>query len=221
MTFAVMEPEIIFEDHYLLVINKPSGMASEGNLESAEMWAYDHVCRQVRQKNNFLQLMHRLDKPASGILVLAKTKKAALFIQQQIEQRALIKKYRCLVPGDARSLSGKIEHFLARDEKGYKSMVVTADYPRAQLAVLEVLSVDYMEQNNQSLIHVQLHTGRYHQIRCQLSFLGFPVMGDGLYAPNLWEDYRHIALHAESLELEHPKTREGMVLEAKPEGRLW
>lgn len=216
-----MNPEVVFEDHYLLIIHKPSGMASEGNLESAEMWAYDHVSRQVRQKNNFLQLMHRLDKPASGLLLFAKTKKAALSIQSRIEQRTLHKGYTCLVPGDASSLTGFYEHYLIRDQQGYKSMVVAEDHPKANQAIMEVVSAEWLHSFQRTRLHIKLHTGRYHQIRCQLSYLGFPVMGDGLYAPDLWKEYRHIALHAESLELGHPKTEEKLLVSVLPHGPLW
>lgn len=218
VNFATMTPGVIYEDHYVLIISKPSGMASEGPLDSAEMWCYDYVSRQVRQKNNFLQLMHRLDKPASGLLMFAKTKKAALILQEQIENRSIKKHYDCLVPGDARVLSGRIEHFLARDEKGYKSLVVSADHAKAQKAILEILSVQYNVDQNESRIVLQLHTGRYHQIRCQLNALGFPIKGDGLYAPERWTEYRHIALHAGWLCFEHPKSGENIEVSCGPEG---
>ncbi len=182
---------IVFLDTDVLVLDKPAGIQSEGSSDSAEHWAHENF----KAKNPFPVLMHRLDKPASGLLLFARNKKALKSLQAQMESRSLGKEYVCIVSGNALSLDNEIQHFLKRDEKGWKTITTDPQDTEAKPAQLRILNRQYHPELHETLLHVQLITGRYHQIRCQLAAVGFPVLGDGLYAPEKWDAYREIALH--------------------------
>lgn len=191
---------IVFHDGDALVLNKPSGVQSEGSDDSAEHWAR----KEIGSKNQFPILMHRLDKPASGLLLFACNKRALKSFQTQMEQRGIRKEYVCIVQGDASNIDNNIRHFLKRDEKGWKSVTTVQNDPDGKEALIMVLNKEYLSHLNQTLLHLQLITGRYHQIRCQLADLGLPIVGDGLYAPSLWNSYKEIALHHGAQEWTHP-----------------
>ena len=212
---------ILFEDGYVLVINKPSGLLSEGAEPSVETWAQKRAKSEPSAHRRNAILMHRLDKPASGIMVIAKTVMAAKNIQQQMLNNQFTKKYNCIVMGDANHLKGTIEHYLVKDALSKKSILATPKDKGAKKAVLRIDRVHFNKLHNWSLIEITLITGRYHQIRFQLSELGHPVCGDGLYASQIWKDYKEIALHAAEIGLIHPKTLEKLEFSCAPTGAVW
>jgi 23S rRNA pseudouridine1911/1915/1917 synthase len=215
------EIPILFEDGYLLVINKPVGLVSEGATPSVETWAKQKAEAEPSAHRRNAVLMHRLDKPASGILVIAKTVMATKSIQQQMLTNQFGKKYLCIVKGNASKQKGNVEHFLIKDALSKKSILATKKDKGAKKAVLRIEKAQYDERSKTSLLEISLITGRYHQIRFQMSQLGFPVLGDGLYAPQHWSNYLEIALHAFSVDLIHPKTEEACHFSCLPQNGVW
>lgn len=213
--------EILFEDGYLLIVNKPVGLLSEGAIPSLEDWAKEKAKSEPAAHRRNAILMHRLDKPASGILVIAKTIMASKHIQQQMLNDQFGKKYVCIVKGNATKLKGTIEHYLIKDALSKKSINASKKDKGAKKAILRIEKVQYDENSKNSLVEITLITGRYHQIRFQLNQLGFPVLDDGLYAPQHWNEYKEIALHASEINFIHPKTEQECHYSSLPQGKVW
>lgn len=218
---ATLEIPILFEDGYLLIVEKPTGILSEGNWPSIELWAKNAAKNEPSAHRRNAILLHRLDKPASGILVIAKTIMAAKNVQLQMLNNQFQKRYYCLVKGDASHLKGNLENYVIKDALSKKCIAATKMEKGAKKAVLHINSVVFNKTSRTSLIDVNLITGRYHQIRFQLNQLGFPILGDGLYAPNDWNEYSKIALHAYSIVFMHPKTLEQIAIKSVPVGDFW
>ncbi|SMO85967.1 RluA family pseudouridine synthase [Gracilimonas mengyeensis] len=214
---------IIFEDNHLLVIDKPAGLLSQedhtGNPDVL------NLCKQYIKKkynkpgNVYLGLVHRLDQPVSGVMVLAKTSKAASRLSYQIRKRTINKTYWALVEGKT-PVYGELVHFLDKDKrtntvKAYKS-------PRGKAKESRLKYITIKTNKNYSVVEVDLITGRPHQIRVQFASEGFPLWGDYRYGDSSKPDGRDIALRAVKLELEHPTQKELMTFKAlKPEGKPW
>ncbi|MGM0745979.1 MAG: RluA family pseudouridine synthase, partial [Bacteroidota bacterium] len=160
--------------------------------------------------NVFLGLLHRLDRPVSGVMMLAKTSKAASRISEQIRRRTIKKKYLAVVTGNPPP-NGYLTHYLLKDEKTNTVRVVEPNIKHAQDAKLMFQRVETV--GDLHLLKVSLITGRPHQIRVQLSEEGYPILGDQKYG----ESNRSTpALHAFSLELEHPTLKKEIIFSAKP-----
>lgn len=208
------EIEIIFEDNHLLVVNKPAGLLSqEDHTGDPDILT---LCREYIKKeykkpgNVFLGLLHRLDRPVSGVMMLAKTSKAASRISEQIRRRTIKKKYLAVVTGNPPP-NGYLTHYLLKDEKTNTVRVVEPNIKHAQDAKLMFQRVETV--GDLHLLKVSLITGRPHQIRVQLSEEGYPILGDQKYG----ESNRSTpALHAFSLELEHPTLKKEIIFSAKP-----
>ncbi len=204
--------KIVFEDTHLLVLHKPAGLSAEsGDLPypSAEKEALAYLMGQGR-KNPYLRCAHRLDRPASGLLVMAKSKSALSALMQQFEQRSVEKTYLAMSEQAPSNQAGTLEHWLRKDTSGRKSLV--SDQPEAggQLARLHYRILQ--AHPDRSLWSLQLETGRFHQIRAQMSHVGCPIIGDVGYGGVFWQEHR-IQLHAHHLVFLHPKTGEKMILD--------
>lgn len=212
---------ILFEDYYLLAINKPAGLSSEqgtGKHPSAETEALLYFTGQL-QKNStskrlkvtpFLRLAHRLDRPASGVLLMAKTKTALTNLMEQFEQRTLQKVYHVVVERAPAATEGVLKNWLKKDDSGKKSLVVEKEGRGTQRAELSYKVLE--KKGAGALLEVELGTGRFHQIRAQLAHIGCPVAGDLLYGGRFWRE-NEIKLHAQRLTFRHPKSGEMMTLE--------
>jgi len=206
--------EIIFEDNHLLVVNKPVGLLSqEDHTGDPDILT---LCKEYIKKehnkpgNVFLGLLHRLDRPVSGVMMLAKTSKAASRISEQIRQRTIKKKYLAVVTGNPPP-NGYLTHHLLKDEKTNTVQVVKPNVKGAQDAKLIFQRLESV--NDSHLLKVSLITGRPHQIRVQLSEEGYPIFGDQKYGQS---NRSTPALHAYSLELEHPTLKKEIFFSAKP-----
>ncbi len=206
-----MKPEIIYIDNHLLVVNKPAGMLVQGD-KTGDISLLD-ICKEfIKEKYNkpgnvFLGLMHRLDRPVSGVIVLARTSKAASRLTDQFRKRLPEKKYYALV------------HGLVPQEDKYSDMILRKDVKsvitkkkNGKLAKLSFKLLKYLDKI--SMVEVKLETGRHHQIRVQFSHRGFPLLGDFRYGSNSTLPDKSIALHAHSLKIIHPTKKEEMTFTA-------
>jgi 23S rRNA pseudouridine1911/1915/1917 synthase len=197
--------EVIYEDNHLLVINKPKHMPSQAD-ESQDLDVATAMKQYLKDKYNkpnnvYLGLLHRLDRPVSGLMVLAKTSKAAARMSKQIQDQKIIKQYHCVVEGKPKQ--GVYVDYLKKDQK-LNQTVVSKDGKKAELDVISVVTKGQL-----SLCHISLHTGRSHQIRVQMAHRNTPIYNDHRYNKNA-KIGQDIALIATYLEFVHPTTKELM-----------
>ena len=159
--------------------------------------------------------MHRLDRPVGGIMIFAKTSKAASRLSNQVREKVFKKKYLAVVDGELEQKEGILEDYLYKDERHNTSKVVSKEKKNAKLAKLDYKVLKYNEVKNLSLVEIDLHTGRHHQIRVQLSHFGHSIFGDQKYGTR--GQGKQIALWAYQLTVKHPITKEEMTFEDLPE----
>lgn len=210
-------PEPIHLDNHLLVVVKPAGMLSQadrtGDLDLVTAAKAYVKARFERPGDVFVGLVHRLDRPVSGVMVLARTSKAAARLSEQFRTRMVAKRYLALVEGALDGRGRRTDWLLKQDED---VRIVAPGTAHAREATLswEALWTD----GRRSLVGVHLETGRAHQIRVQLAALGHPILGDRRHgAASVWRRGA-IALHAATLAFEHPTQRVPLVFSRAPEG---
>lgn len=202
--------EVIYVDNHLLAAIKPAGLATQpdqtqqGNfLGLAKQWVKSEY---NKPGNVFLEPIHRLDKPVSGIVLFARTSKALSRLQAQMRQREIRKTYLALIEGTLAEGKRTLEHFLVHGS--HRALVDPQNGKRAILHY-RVLKTD----DKTSLVEITLETGRYHQIRAQFSAIGCPVVGDRKYGSMLPWEGEAIALHHAKMQLNHPVTGSILILE--------
>ena len=215
-----MQPKILFEDNHLLVVVKPQGIPVQKN-DAASTDDFQSILKDYLKKkygkpgNVFLGIVHRLDQPVGGVMVFAKTSKAASRLSDQIRQNIWKKCYLALVDGIPKQKKAVLEDYLVKNEAANEVFVSKKENPKAKFARLfyETLKTS----GNRSLLKITLETGRAHQIRVQLSSRGLPIVNDHKYNKNA-KVGSNIALWAYSLEIEHPVTKEKLIFsEEMPE----
>ncbi|WP_417747266.1 RluA family pseudouridine synthase [Rosistilla oblonga] len=207
---------ILYEDNHLLVIDKPAGIATQGVTDGTSV--FDQASEYIRVKYQkpgkvYLGIVSRLDTVTSGVLVLARTSKAASRLSDMLRRRTIEKRYLAVVEGQLPQPEGTLVDFVRKDDAAHRMVVSresTADAKRAELRYRVIES-----SGRQSLIEVELITGRKHQIRLQLASRGMPVIGDRKYDASSTFP-QGIALHAWQLTFEHPTKREPMSFECRP-----
>jgi 23S rRNA pseudouridine1911/1915/1917 synthase len=223
-------PEILVEDGPLLAVNKPAGLLTQGvpqGLPTLEGWVRDYLRDKYQKPGRvYLGIPHRLDRPVSGVIVFARNSKAAARLAEQFRERTIRKWYLAVVEGTPSPSSGRLVDWLLKDAVIAHVWVVPPHVSQAKRSELtyEVVA----SHAGLSLVRIELHTGRMHQIRVQLAARGWPVLGDWQYGatqpfPGVDEtDARTevIALHAEQLELRHPIRYDPIRLTA-PSPRSW
>ena len=226
------QPEVIFEDNHLLVVNKAPGMLSQadrtGDMDMLTL-ARMYVARTRGKKGAvYMGLVHRLDRPAGGVMVLACTSKAAARLSEQFRTRAAKKEYEVLVEGRLDG-SGTWEDRLEKKDGHVRVVESGGKVARLAWQAVETFEVPRQgdgantssgERLTLTRLRIVLETGRAHQIRVQSAERGHPVLGDFRYGSTHELDGKNLALHARRLELEHPVQRENMVFEA-PVPRSW
>lgn len=213
--------EVLFLDNHLLVVVKPAGLLAQADhTGDADLLTLGKALLKERfdkPGNVFLGLVHRLDRPVSGVTVLARTSKAASRLSQQFRGRAPTKRYLALVEGTPPGESGERVDFLAKTYtpgRGTQVEVVTPDHPDGKRAVLRWQAL--ASKQGRSLVEVELLTGRAHQIRVQLAALGTPIVGDLRYGARTEHDGHNLALHSYALAFEHPVRRDARRFTAPP-----
>lgn len=199
--------DIVFEDNHLLVVDKPANMlvqADETNdIDLLTLLKKDLKKRYHKLGNVYLGLVHRLDRPVGGIMVFAKTSKAASRLSEQVRNHQFQKRYCAIVEGTFKEKEGTLIDYLKKDEKQNKVFVD----PLGKKAILNYKVLESREHYN--LVDIDLKTGRSHQIRVQFSSRGYPLYGDQKYNHNS-KTGEQIALYAYELSFFHPITKEKM-----------
>lgn len=199
--------EVLYSDHHLLALNKPadlltqpSGTDSDSLEEQAKAWVRAQSGKTGKIRNVFLHAVHRLDRPVSGIVLFARSSKALSRLNQAMREGKMGKVYLALVSPPPQASEAQLTHYLVHDD--HAARVVSQQTPKAQLAKLyyRTLAVS----GSQALLEIHLETGRYHQIRVQLSAIGAPVVNDRRYGGKVWPGHPGIGLHHSRLELLHP-----------------
>ena len=207
--------EVLYEDNHLLAVNKPAMLATMGvdADRPSVLTAAKEYLRQKYQKpgNVYVGIVSRLDGPVTGVVLLAKTSKAAARLSEAFRTRDVTKVYLAAVEGAMEPAAGELEHYLRKDERHRKVHATHAGTPDAQLARLAYRQL--AAAGDVALVEVEPETGRKHQIRVQLAKVGHPIVGDLKYGSR--ESFAPgIALHAHRLELEHPVRHEPLRLVA-------
>jgi 23S rRNA pseudouridine1911/1915/1917 synthase len=212
------ELNVLYEDSHCLVVEKPfnlSVQADSSNDKDLLSLGKDYIKEKYEKPGNvFLGLVHRLDRPAGGVVILARRSKAAARLSKQFRLRTVKKIYRVMVEGRLRSDSGKMVDYLAKDRDANKSKVVSSHTEGAKKAILDFTVIE--RRKAYSILEITLETGRSHQIRVQLASRGAPVVGDLKYGAKRPLPNRNISLFAYSIEFAHPVTGERLWFRAEP-----
>ena len=202
--------KILFEDNHIIVVEKTPNIPSQSD-KTGDIDMLTLVKQYIKEKYNkpgnvYLGLVHRLDRPVGGIMIFAKTSKAASRLSDEVREKVFKKKYLAVVDGKIEKTKGSLENYLYKDERNNISKVVNKDKKNAKLAKLDYEVLFYDEVKNLSLLKINLHTGRHHQIRVQLSNFGHSIFGDQKYGTR--GTGKQIALWAYELTIMHPITKE-------------
>ena len=210
--------QILYEDNHLLALNKWPGQIVQGD-KTGDVCMADEIKAFLKERdgkpgNVFCGVIHRLDRPVSGVVVFAKTSKALSRMNELVKSRDFRKTYLAVVKNAPPTPTGRLEDMLVRNEKLNKSFVTTdTSRPDAKSASLDYRLVA-VSKGGYHLLEVELHTGRHHQIRCQLAHIGCPVKGDLKYGAPRSNPDGSICLHAYRLSFEHPVRHETVSIEA-------
>jgi len=220
----MIRPEILFEDNHLLVAVKPPGVLSQaGELELPDMLTLlkaDLKERHQKPGNVFLGLVHRLDVNVGGVMVFAKTSKAAARLSEQIREGRFEKRYLALVQGICEPGSeGRLEDRLSKDRRD--DAIVSFAAADGKEASLTYKVLDALADRTLSLLDVELETGRFHQIRMQFASRGMPLYNDAKYGRLEQDGDRQIGLWAYRLRFLHPITQAPVEFRSAPEGTMF
>lgn len=194
---------VLYEDNHLLVVNKPAGILTQGD-ETGDLDLHSAAKAYVKEAYNkpgdvFLGLVHRLDRPVSGVMVFPRTSKAASRLTKQFKVRSVDKRYLAMVEGKM-SGGGTLINYVRKDHR--KVRIVSEAHPKGLRAELSYKVLAQVGKT--SLVDIKLATGRPHQIRVQLAKQGHPIVGDFKYGGKTELDGRNLALHSYALEILHP-----------------
>lgn len=216
--------QVLYEDNHLLVVNKPAGLLAQGDQTGDPPLAVV-AARYLKEKYKkpgavFVGVVHRLDRPVSGVIVLARTSKALSRMNRMFGLRETVKTYLALTARCPDAAEGRLVHWLKKDEARNKVSVHASAIPGAMQADLTYRVLRQVPHG--WLIQVNPLTGRPHQIRAQLAAVGAPIIGDVKYGGPPATDQRGIYLHAWKLAFAHPVRKETMSVTAPlPAGGLW
>ena len=209
--------EVLYEDNHIIVVVKPFNIPTqEDSSKDIDMLTIikDYIKEKYNKPGNvYLGLVHRLDRPASGVMVFARTSKAASRLSDEVRNRTIKKTYLAIVHGKTKDKE-KLVDYISKDNKTNNSYI---DKKSGKESILTYTRLKYDEKEDLSLIKVDLETGRHHQIRLQMSNIGHPLYGDQRYGT---QDKKQLALYAYKLEFTHPVTKEQMTFKKLPEWKI-
>lgn len=219
-----MMPEILYEDNHLIAVNKRPSDLSQGD-KSGDPSLDDEVKKYIAKKYNkpgevFLGVVHRLDRPVSGVILYARTSKALSRLNEMFRTSEVMKVYLAIVKNRPPEDTGTISHYLKKNEKQNKTYVYDTEVKGSKKASLTYRIAG--RSDRYYLLEVILHSGRHHQIRAQLANIGCPVKGDLKYGFSRSNDDGSISLMARRLEFIHPVKKEKVIITAPfPDGDIW
>lgn len=241
-----MRLDIVYEDEYMIAVIKPYGVPSQAD-HSNEEDMLSRVKNYLFETSDsdeepYLAVINRLDRPVSGIILFAKDEKTAAALSDMIQDRQIDKYYQAVVMGEPDEPEGDFSDYLIADKKTNMSKIVSKDTKGAKKAELSYEVLDGLDTDIGPLTYllIQLHTGRHHQIRCQLAYHGMPIYGDQKYGKKIRSSsnnkgaknskgkdkkksgaIREIGLYSTRIEFTHPVTGEEIVLHREPEGQAF
>ena len=215
---------VVYEDNHIIIVNKKSGEIVQGD-KTGDKPLSDIVKEYIKEAyakpgNVFLGVVHRLDRPVSGLVVFARTSKALSRLNDMFRTGDVHKTYWALTKNRPQQSEGTIENWLVRNEKQNKSYSYDHEKPGAKKAILKYKVIG--ASDNYTLIEVKLLTGRHHQIRCQLASIGCPIKGDLKYGAKRSNPDGSISLLARRVEFTHPVSKQPICVEAPlPDAPEW
>lgn len=227
--------QVVYEDNHIIIVNKESGEIVQGD-KTGDRPLSEIVKDYIKEKYQkpgavFLGVVHRLDRPVSGLVVFARTSKALTRLNKMFAEKEQVKKTYWAIVEKGQVTRNKelaedsegwitLEHWLSRNEQQNKSYAYTTEKPNSKKAILKYRVL--AEGDNYTLVEVHLLTGRHHQIRCQLSTIGCPIKGDLKYGAKRSNPDGSISLQSHRIEFVHPVSQEVICIEAPiPDDSLW
>lgn len=210
--------KVIYEDNHIIVVEKPVNIPSQGD-KTGDIDMLSIIKKYLKEKYNkpgnvYLGLVHRLDRPVGGVMVFAKTSKAASRLSEEVRLKEFKKTYLVIVNGKMENKTGTLEDYLLKNERNNISKVVKEGTKNSKLAILDYEVLKYDEEIDLSVLKINLHTGRHHQIRVQLSSRNHSIYGDQKYGGR--GHGKQITLWAYKLKIKHPTTKEIMEFTSIP-----
>lgn len=224
MASTLQNLDVLFEDNHLIVINKKSGDIVQGD-KTGDQPLSDFVKEYIKKKYNkpgnvFLGVVHRLDRPTTGIVVFAKTSKALERFNKMLRNKTIQKTYWAIVKNKPQKVEDTLISFLKKNPKNNKSTSYSSEIEGSKKAILHYKIIKSLD--NYYLLEIDLETGRHHQIRCQLATAGFPIKGDLKYGFNRSNQNASISLHARKIEFTHPVSKKHLTIIAPtPNENIW
>lgn len=216
--------EVLYEDNHIIIVNKAPGEIVQGD-KTGDAPLSDSVKQYIKEKYAkpgavFLGVVHRLDRPVSGAVIFARTSKALARLGEMFRKGEVRKTYHAIVPRrDIPEGSVTLEHWLTRNERQNKAYAHHREVPGSKRALLDYRAL--ASSDRYTLLEVHLHTGRHHQIRCQLAAEGMPIKGDLKYGAPRSNPDGSISLHARSVAFTHPVSRIPILVEAPYPDGIW
>ena len=210
--------KVIYEDNHIIVVEKPVNIPSQGD-KTGDIDMLSIIKDYLKEKYNkpgnvYLGLVHRLDRPVGGVMVFAKTSKAASRLSEEVRLKEFQKTYLVIVNGKMENKKGTLEDYLLKNERNNISKVVKENTKNSKLAILDYEVLKYDEEIDLSVLKINVHTGRHHQIRVQLSSRNHSIYGDQKYGGR--GHGKQITLWAYKLKIKHPTTKEIMEFTSIP-----
>lgn len=205
---------VLYEDNHIIVVVKEANIPTQKD-SSNDMDMLSIVKQYIKEKyhkpgNVYLGLVHRLDRPVGGIMIFARTSKAASRLSEEVRNHTFKKTYLAVVNGILKEKNKELINYVSKDKNN--NSVITSE-KNGKIAKLKYSVIEEIKEKNLSLLKIQLETGRHHQIRVQLSNISHPLYGDQRYGK---QDKKQIALFASEIEFIHPTTKKMMTFNANP-----
>ena len=222
MTF--LDSNILFEDNHLIIVNKPCGLLVQGD-KTGDIPLLEIIRKYIKNKydkkgNVFLGLVNRIDRPTSGIVIFTKTSKALSRMNEILKNREIRKIYWLIISNKFESKEGKLEGWFTKNSKKNKSFFSTIEKDKSKFGSLTYKKIQTLEKYCK--VQVELITGRHHQIRCNFSNIGYPILGDLKYGSKRSNKDGGIYLHSREIEFIHPVSKEKIKITANPPATgLW
>ena len=216
--------QILYEDNHLVIVNKRAGDITQGD-KTGDTPLSDIVKEYIKEKFNkpgnvFLGVVHRLDRPTSGIIIFARTSKALERLNKMLREKTIDKTYWAIVKNQPKIADDTLINYLKKNPKNNKSSVFSKEIDGSKRAVLHYKTLKRLD--NYSLLEIDLETGRHHQIRAQLSAIGSPIKGDLKYGFNRSNPNGSIHLHARRIQFTHPVSNQHIDITAPlPKDVIW